>query len=327
MSHIEDFLASTALFKDLSGLEMTAVSAFLERRRYAKGAVVFREGDRGEELFLVWVGRIGSCVKQADGKQRKLYDFEPGRFFGEMAIIEGEPRSATCWAETESELLILEGIDFYRLVFEHPMIGLKVLANIGHVMSSWLEESSRFLNDLVRWGETARRRSVEDALTGLFNRRFLEESLNSRFAALAAGGRPVSLIMMDMDRFRDINAAFGSGGGDLAICAVGEAVRSAIREGDVAARLSGDEFAILLPDTAYPEAFVVAERIRAQVEASGLELPPLLGGPNRSVHTAASLGVASAPDHGESSAELLDAADRALARAKEAGRNRVSGAA
>lgn len=323
MSEIETFLASTALFANLSGLELTAVSAFLERRLLKKGAIVFREGQRGEELFIVLTGRIGSCVKQADGTQRKIYEFVPGRFFGEMAIIESEPRSATCWAEEDSQLLALEGLDFYRLIFLHPIIGLKILTNIGTVMCSWLDESSRFLGDLVRWGETARRRSVEDGLTGLFNRRFLEESLESRFTALAAGGRPVSLIMMDLDRFRDINAAFGAEGGDQTIRAVGDAIRGVLRDGDVAARLSGDEFAVLLPDTNCAEALKVSERLRAAVEAVSLPFPSLSGGRPRVVKPAASLGTASAPIHAGSPKELIDVADRALARAKQEGRNRV----
>ena len=326
MSYMDEFLASIPLFEELSGLELNAVSAFLERRKYAKGDVVFKEGEPGQELFIVRVGKIGSFVKQADGTRRKIYEFVPGRFFGEMAIVEGAPRSATCWAEVDSELLVLDGIDFYRLVFEHPMIGLKILTAIGKTMATWLDESSRFLNDLVRWGETARRRAVEDSLTGLFNRRFLEESLNSRFTAMAAGGRPFSLVMMDLDRFREINARHGSAGGDRTIKAVADALRPALREGDVASHLSGDEFAFLLPDTEMEAAVATAERIRVSIESISLKLPPVSGGEPVSVSVAASLGVAAAPAHGDTADRLLSAADRALYQAKDGGRNRVASA-
>lgn len=326
MSYLDEFLASTLLFKDLSVLELNAISAFLERRKYARGDVVFNEGDPGQELFIVRFGKIGSFVKQADGSRRKIYDFEPGRFFGEMAIVEGAPRSATCWAEVDSELLVLEGIDFYRLVFEHPMIGLKILTAIGKTMATWLDESSRFLNDLVRWGETARRRAVEDALTGLFNRRFLEESLKGRFTSMSAGGRAFSLVMMDLDHFREINARYGSAGGDMTIKAVADALKPALRDGDVAAHLAGDEFAFLLPDTEMDAALATAERIRRSVESLSLELTPITGGEARAVTVAASLGAASAPYNGDTPDRLLAAADRALYRAKENGRNRVSGA-
>lgn len=323
MSPASAFLASAPLFRALDAAELDAVSAFLVRRSYPGGTIIFREGEPGTELFIVLTGRIRTFVTQADGTRRDIYEFEPGRYFGEMAIVEGAPRSATCRAETDSELLVLSGEDFYRLVFEHPLIGIKILTAIGKVMATWLDESSRFLNDLVRWGETARRRAVEDALTGMFNRRFLEESVRGRFSAMEAGGRSFSLVMMDLDRFREINARFGSAGGDRTIKAVADALRPALRDGDVPAHLSGDEFAFLLPDTELDSALATADRIRRCVESIELELLPVSGCAPAPVKVAASLGVASAPSHGENAERLFEAADRALFRAKEGGRNCV----
>lgn len=326
MSRLAEFLAGTALFSGMSGLELKAVSEFLKRRDFARGAVVFREGERGEELFIVFSGRVGSFVTQSDGTRRRIYEFGPGRFFGEMAIVEGEPRSATCWAEEDTTLLVLEGIDFYRLVFDYPMIGLKLLSSIGRVMVSWLNESSRFLNDLVRWGETARRRAVEDALTGLFNRRFLEETLSNRFTSGLGSGRRLALVMLDLDHFRDINGSFGPAAGDATIRAAGAAFRQALRDGDVAARLSGDEFAFLLPNTGIDEALAVAERLRKRAEGVRLKLRPVGSGKSSVVRITASLGVAVAPDHAATPGALIERSDKALYRAKESGRNRVAGA-
>jgi diguanylate cyclase (GGDEF)-like protein len=263
-------------------------------------------------------------VVQAEGTSRQIYEFGPGRFFGEMAIVEHAPRSASCLAVADCELLVLGDGDFYRLVFEHPQIGLKVLGGIGRTMVSWLDESSRFLNDLVRWGEVARRRVVEDPFTGLFNRRFLEESLASRFSALAAGSHPFCLMMMDLDHFRQINARFGSPGGDRTIQAVARALQPALRGSDIAAHLAGDEFAFLLPEAGLDEALAVGERICRRVEAMVLELAPLDGRAPCRVAVTASLGVAAAPGQGDSPERLLAAADAALYLAKAGGRNRVA---
>ncbi|MBL8967941.1 MAG: cyclic nucleotide-binding domain-containing protein, partial [Spirochaetaceae bacterium] len=145
MSHVADFLAGLPLFEGMSGLEVAAVAAFLESRRFAAGETVFREGETGSELYIVRSGRIGSYVTLPDGSRREVYDFGPGLLFGEMAIIESEPRSATCYAREASELLVLEGLDFYRLVWEHPVIGVKLLASIARVMVAWLDEASSFL--------------------------------------------------------------------------------------------------------------------------------------------------------------------------------------
>ncbi len=314
-------LAQSPLFAEMSKQEVDAVTAFLERRLFRKGAAIFREGDRGEEMFIVLSGSIDATVTQADGSQRKLYAFGPGRFFGEMAVIENAPRSATCTAAEDSNLLVLQGIDFYRLVFEHPLIALKFLTAIGSVMTSWLDESSSFLNDLVRWGETARRRAVTDELTGLYNRRFLEESLTARFSQGSVGRRKMTLLMLDLDRIHEVNSAYGAAAGDTVITRAGQSFLSVLREGDIAARLSGDEFAFLLPDTDGKESLQIAERLRAVIADLTITVPA--GAAQASVSIKASLGVAVAPDQAGDPNNLLAVADAALRRAKDAGRNRV----
>jgi diguanylate cyclase (GGDEF)-like protein len=319
--HSYRVLTESPLFAGMSELEFNAVTAFLERRLFRKGDFIFKEGDRGEEMFIVLSGSIDATVSQTDGTQRRLYAFGPGRFFGEMAVIENAPRSATCRAAEDSNLLVLQGIDFYRLVFEHPMIALKFLTAIGSTMTSWLDESSRFLNDLVRWGETARRRAVTDELTGLYNRRFLEEALAARFSQGSVGRRKMTLLMLDLDRIHEVNNAYGSAAGDAVIIAAGNSFLSVLREGDIAARLSGDEFAFLLPDTDGKEGLRIAERLRAVI--AELRIPVPAGSAEASVMIKASLGVGVAPDQAGDPQNLMAVADAALRRAKDSGRDRV----
>jgi diguanylate cyclase (GGDEF)-like protein len=323
---IPDFLAGLPLFKGMSGLEVNAVSAFLEPRRFSAGSTVFREGESGKELFIVRTGCIGSYVTQADGTRREVYEFAPGLLFGEMAIIENEPRSATCYAKEDSELLVLDGLDFYRLVWEHPVIGVKLLSSMARVMTAWLDEASGFLGGLVRWGEAARRRAITDELSGLFNRRFLEETMGTRFARGAGSSHRCALLMLDIDRFRDINAVFGPAGGDAAIAAVALAFSPLMRETEVCARLSGDEFAVFLPNAGIDRALELAEDMRAAVEGLRMALtPPSSDLPSPAAVTV-SVGAAASPDHASSADELVAAADKALYAAKEGGRNRVESA-
>ncbi len=327
MSHVADFLAGLPLFEGMSGLEVAAVAAFLESRRFAAGETVFREGETGSELYIVRSGHIGSYVTLPDGSRREVYDFGPGLLFGEMAIIESEPRSATCYAREASELLVLEGLDFYRLVWEHPVIGVKLLASIARVMVAWLDEASSFLGGLVRWGETARRRAITDDLSGLFNRRFLEETMRTRFAS-GAGSRPRgALLMLDIDRFRDINAVYGPLAGDAVISTAGAAFGGLLQGEEIAARLSGDEFAFFLPGGEAGRARELAEAIRAQAESLYLEFRPGANAATERVSITVSIGVALAPENAATPDELVAAADKALYRAKEGGRNRVALAA
>jgi diguanylate cyclase (GGDEF)-like protein len=317
-------LIKSPLFSDMSELEFNAVSAFLERLRIKRGATVFNEGDAGQDMFFLLSGSLSAFVSQSDGTQRWLFDIKPGDFFGEMSIVANEPRSATFTAKEDSNLMVLQGIDFYRLIFEHPMIGIKMLRAISIVQNQWLDQSSRHLGDLMRWGEAARRRAITDELTGLYNRRFLEESVKGRFDQGAVGLRKISLLMMDLDRIHVINERHGPAAGDQVIIAAADALRSLMRSGDIAARLAGDEFAVLLPDTDLADAGMVAERIRESVERCEVRVPRSPGaGEKVVISVRTSIGAAVAPTHAHDLESLIFAADRALHRAKEGGRNRI----
>jgi diguanylate cyclase (GGDEF)-like protein len=241
-----------------------------------------------------------------------------------MSVIAQKPRSATLIAAEDSDLMSLHVLDFYRILYEHPMMGIRLLKSIGKVQSGWLDKSVRHLNDLLRWGESARRRAVTDDLTGLSNRRFLEDSVKERFTQGAVGLREMSLMMMDMDRVHAINEQHGPRAGDLVICALADIIRSRIRTGDIAARLSGDEFAVLLPDTGAEHARILAEHIREQANRALVDVPET---PDSDalvpIKIRVSIGIAAAPTHADSMESLFDAADNALRKAKDLGRDRV----
>jgi len=317
-------LLNSPLFSDLSEPEYNAIAGFMERRRVRKGETVFKEGDHGEDMFILLSGVLNAHMRQSDGTQRRMFEIVPGSFFGEMSIIANEPRSATISARKDSDLMVLQGTDFYRIVFEHPLTGIKMLNSIGAVQNGWLNQNSRYLRDLIQWGETARRRAITDELTGLYNRSFLEESIKDRFKAGAVGAaRKMSLIMMDLDKVHGINDRYGSVGGDQVIIAAADILKNMGRPGDIAARLSGDEFAVLLPDTGSNDAAIVAERIRVKVVDKRVNVNRPGSAETDEVEIRASMGIAAAPEHAENVRELVFTADMALRKAKEKGRNRV----
>jgi diguanylate cyclase (GGDEF)-like protein len=307
----------------MSQLEFNAITAFMERRLIKKKETIFNEGDLGEDMFILISGALSASKKQSDGTQRRMFDILPGSFFGEMSIIANEPRSATISAKEDSELMVLQGIDFYRIIFEHPMIGIKMLNSIGAVQNGWLNQNSKYLRDLVQWGESARRRAITDELTGLYNKNFLEESIKDRFKIGAVGARKMSLIMMDLDKVHEINDRYGTTGGDKVIISVAEILKSIGRPGDIAARLSGDEFAILLPDTAGQDAVKVAEKIREKVSVQQVALTRPGSSETDELQIRTSLGVSAAPIHANNVRDLEFTADMALKKAKDKGRNRV----
>jgi diguanylate cyclase (GGDEF)-like protein len=131
-------------------------------------------------------------------------------------------------------------------------------------------------------------------------------------------------MMMDLDKIHEINENHGTRAGDLAFISTAEVLRSATRAGDICARLSGDEFAVLLPDAGPEEAIIIAEKARENIASRKVSVPIK---PNSAKETeisvCTSIGIATAPIHAKNWESLLHAADSALRKAKTQGRNRV----
>jgi diguanylate cyclase (GGDEF)-like protein len=169
--------------------------------------------------------------------------------------------------------------------------------------------------------ETVQLAARTDALTGLSNRRYLDEQLSRVLAEAGRYGDPASLILLDLDFFKQINDTYGHSVGDMVLKHVAETLLDGIRGVDLCARYGGEELAVLLPRTGQERAVDIAERLRSMVESR----PFAVSG--RSIRVTASFGVASFPLTAPSPSGLLSSADGALYRAKEEGRNRVRSAA
>ncbi|MCL2759957.1 MAG: GGDEF domain-containing protein [Treponema sp.] len=314
----------TPLFSGLSEEEFSIAAGALKPIHAKKDDPIFREGDTGEALFILLSGSLRAFGTQSDGTQRWLFNIEPGGFFGEMSIIAHEPRSATICAAVDSVVMMLSAVDFYKIINDHPAVGYKILRAISAVQNEWLDQSAKSYSDIIRWGETARRRAITDEMTGLYNRRFLEESIKERFSNSSMNFRTMSLLMMDLDKIHGINDRHGTKAGDLIITSSADIIRSCLRPGDIPARLSGDEFAVLLPDTDKIDAARVAERIRENIANRQVEVPAAPGAvENVMISTRTSIGIALAPVHANTTEDLLEISDTALRKAKDLGRNRV----
>jgi two-component system cell cycle response regulator len=176
----------------------------------------------------------------------------------------------------------------------------------------------------ARLYEQAEKLATTDGLTGLTNRRAFNELLEQRLKEAARYERPLSLLLLDIDHFKKVNDTHGHPAGDAVLKGVAKLAQKAARDTDVAARYGGEELALILPETDARGALVIAERLRKLIEAAthASEHGPL--------KVTVSIGVATTSKQAKAPAELpsalIEAADRALYRAKHAGRNRVEGA-
>lgn len=160
--------------------------------------------------------------------------------------------------------------------------------------------------------------SVHDPLTSLFNRRYLEATLERELQRAARNEHRMAVIMIDIDHFKRLNDTYGHPAGDNVLRALGGFLQQRVRASDIPCRYGGEEFALILPETSLPVAHKRAELLRSNVTSLNLEHEGQRVGP-----ITLSLGVAAFPQHGSSGSALLKAADIALYRAKKEGRNRT----
>ena len=164
--------------------------------------------------------------------------------------------------------------------------------------------------------DTLRNQAVRDSLTGLFNRRYLEETLERELSRAKRQGNPVGVIMLDLDHFKEYNDTFGHHAGDELLCALGQLIQDQIRREDIACRYGGEEFLLIMPGAPLEIVLERANEFNLSVKRLYKTSPALKP-------ITISAGVAVFPDHGSSGKEVIRAADAALYRAKEEGRDRV----
>jgi len=173
----------------------------------------------------------------------------------------------------------------------------------------------------IRLREALRTQSIKDPLTGLYNRRYLEEMLDREIRRAVRAEQALGLLMLDLDHFKKFNDTYGHDAGDTVLRESGTFLAKSIRAEDIVCRFGGEEFVIILPTANLGAACARAERIRSKLR----ELTVLHQGQSLGMVTV-SVGVAALPEHGTSPKELLEAADAAFYRAKREGRDRVAAA-
>lgn len=179
------------------------------------------------------------------------------------------------------------------------------------------EEIRHFAAELAVSNRRLQEAALMDSLTGFPNRRFFGDRLLQEWAASSRSKRPLSCLMIDIDRFKSINDTYGHDVGDTVLRSVAQAIRRGLRANDVVARTGGDEFLVMCPDTTLEAAMACAERVRVEVEASGA------GTERVHVPVSISLGAATRDATISDPDALLKRADQSLYLAKQAGRNMV----
>jgi diguanylate cyclase (GGDEF)-like protein len=265
-----------------------------------------------------------------------LWAFEASPLVGtvivSLAVYFGGSEAATAyamyyfWVALAACYFLRPPIAFAHLCIASAAYGIVLLVGPGHVMLpglTWAIVTGTLVvlgilmttlrgqvNRLVTQLAAAAR---TDSLTQLANRRELEERFSAELERSTRTARPLSILVLDLDWFKEYNDRFGHTAGDRVLVMLAQALKRATRTSDVVARLGGEEFGVLAPETDETEGYLLSERLRAEVRSAFAR---------ETEKMTISCGVASFPVHGITSGELLHAADRALYEAKESGRDR-----
>ncbi|HFK5878554.1 TPA: diguanylate cyclase [Legionella pneumophila] len=205
--------------------------------------------------------------------------------------------------------------DIYGLLYLE--VGLEFDENQQLLITAFAELTALALAN-VRLRENLRYQSIRDPLTGLYNRRYLEDFLFKQLHQAERTKASFAILMLDLDHFKKINDTFGHDAGDLVLKELGQILNSDIRLGDIAARYGGEEFVLLLYDIDAQAAKMKAENLRSAI--SNLQVKY---GAQPVGQITASIGISVYPDDAKSPAEVIEAADKALYQAKNKGRNKV----
>ncbi len=312
-------LKDIAIFSDQEQEHLDLIARHMTWREYRAGEMVFNEGDPGEELFVVVKGAVSIFIIDPDGKEVILSEVRSGNYFGEMSIIDQVSRSATCRVIEDSVFLVLHADDFMQMTVEMPGQAAKIMNRMLSIIVSRLMKTGAFITQMVQWGQESRTRAITDPATGLFNRRYLEESLEGLVTRAKTGGTCLSFVMYDLDKFSTLNAKYGQDYCDDIIVKTAAVFKKVFSPDDILVRYGGDEFIFIFPG---------ADRRAAQNKCDALcaAVREMRFPEHGELRLTCSMGFATLPDDGSNADDLKEKSDKALYRAKEGGRDRAIGA-
>ncbi|SDH96690.1 diguanylate cyclase (GGDEF) domain-containing protein [Pseudomonas flavescens] len=269
------------------------------------GEVLLSPFDRNQYLYIVVNGSLKVYLGSMDNQP--VTTLRPGDYAGEVSFIDNEHPSAYVVATEPSSVLRLHRDALTTLFQQSP----QMMQNLLEVLCSRVRQGNRQLID-------SEQNANVDKLTGAFNRRWLEHVFDRERSRCLFSCQPLSLLMLDVDHFKEYNDQHGHLAGDYALCMVAHTLRRQLRTRDSLIRFGGEEFVVLLPELNLKQAADIAERLRESLEHVTAFYSPLGAQPGVTI----SLGLTQMLPK-DSLTSLMARADQALYRAKDGGRNRL----
>jgi len=312
IAQISDVLGQSKLFQ---GVDLSAIDAQLSSSRIVKltaGQVLLDPQHINTSIFVLLDGELLVCLEPRI--TNPLVQLHAGDCVGELSIIDTSPPSAYVVAAIDSRVLAVDKANLWEMLATQQGMALNLL----HILTRRIRENNTALLGSLELQREYRNKAETDALTGLHNRVWFEEVFPKQLDLCERTGQYASLLMVDIDHFKRVNDQFGHTFGDEALRHIGVLLRRNLRATDLCARYGGEEIIVLMPGSEVSQAKLTADRLRENIAATPLNLPD-----GRTLVLHVSGGIAQWQP-GVRLVDLIRAADQALYRAKEGGRNQIA---
>jgi diguanylate cyclase (GGDEF)-like protein len=310
------FRESLEKLKVFEGVDLPTIEQQLadrEVRELAAGDVLLSMGQANSVMYMVLGGRLSVHLESGPMSEPVAF-IGAGETVGELSVLDARPASAYVVAAESTWVMAVDDKTFWAMVNASHDFAINLLV----LLAQRLRANNTTVATNIRLQREYKRNAMVDALTGLYNRRWLDDALPRFVNRFTRSNQPFAFLMVDIDHFKKVNDALGHPAGDATLVVVAHTLKSTCRPSDLVARYGGEEFAVLLPDTGPRAAMGVAERVRHAVglasirDGQGKLLPCV------------TISIGGATLEGDGAPSLVARADAALYASKQSGRNRVT---
>lgn len=307
-------ISEQELFNDVNFIAIMPLLSDCATRSMIKNETLIQAGETNNNVYLILSGLFN--VHLTTDSTDPVTELRPGQSIGEIAVIDHQPASAYVTAVENSRVLVIDEEVMWSLIGSSHAIANNLLV----ILSQRLRHGNSVINKIKGLLKEYEHNATVDALTSLYNRRWLNNTMIRVMHRCHKNNQALSVMMFDIDHFKEYNDNHGHLAGDIALRTVSETIKQYLRPEDMVARFGGEEFFALLPGMDINGTLAIAERLREaikQTKVTNEDDEPL---PCITV----SIGIAQMFDHDDPH-KLIEAADRVMYTAKHTGRDRVCG--
>ncbi len=307
---MRDVLVNSSLFRGVSPSIIATIVSGSQTRELAPTDALLRRGSENDSLYVVLSGSVSVRVPGIESAHARV---GTGECVGELSLIDGKRVSVDVVADEPTVVLAIDQDQLWWLIESTT----SAARNLLRILAGRIRHDDLAIETSGQQQRHLEHIATIDALTGLRNRRWLDEMFPRQLERATRTNQPASLLLIDVDYFKDINDTHGHDVGDAVLRRLADQLAANVRPQDMVARYGGEEFAVFLPGVDVQSARSMAERLRKIIDSPRADVGDEIAPP-----ATVSIGVASRLEH-DTLGELLRRADQSLYRAKQAGRNRI----